>query len=349
MRGHGISLALLVVRVASQTGTSNCNGLHTVISMGEGRLSDVSLPLTRSLLKKSINNKNQTPCLVAAFLESVVKDVSGELLGTGFRFDTIPLRLPVAEVNSIPVGTHYIGPSPANATPCQCSTVTYSLVSACGGCQERNFLSWTDWAANCREVEVGRFLEAVPTQVIVPSWAYLDVTTTNNTFNPILANQSLSTSGPSSSASISPSTSSTAPPSTSSVSLPSSPTTPQKSNSNAGPIAGGVVVGGLVVAVAAGLAILFYLRRRNRTHEDRHLTGAFSTSGPSMDSRTAASLPPITPYNYGMFPKETDISEAGDTFPGSPVTSAGHTTYDTRSVSTPAIEVLHRYTGSGEI
>jgi hypothetical protein len=124
-------------------------------------------------------------------------------------------------------------------------------------------------------------------------------------------------------------------------------------------------VGGLVVAVAAGLAILFYLRRRNRTHEDRHLPGAFSTSGPSMDSRTAASLPPITPYNYasrlfslppltdpgkkGMFPKETDISEAGDTFPGSPVTSAGHTTYDTRSVSTPAIEVLHRYTGSGEI
>jgi hypothetical protein len=85
------------------------------------------------------------------FLKVFVKDVSGELLDTGFHFDTIPLRLPVAEVNSIPVGTHYIGPSPTNATPCQCSTVTYSLVSACGGCQERNFLSWTDWAANCRE------------------------------------------------------------------------------------------------------------------------------------------------------------------------------------------------------
>ncbi|KAJ7343295.1 hypothetical protein DFH08DRAFT_222512 [Mycena albidolilacea] len=312
MKGHGISLAsgaLLVVRVASQTGTSN-------------------VTTCTPLYQWSINNKNQTPCLVAAFLESVCQGL--------------------AEVNSIPVGTHYIGPSPANATPCQCSTVTYSLVSACGGCQERTFLSWTDWAANCREVEVGRFLEAVPTQVIVPSWAYLDVTKTNNTFNPILANQSLSTSGSSSSASISSSTSSTAPPSTSSVSLPSSPTTPQKSKSNAGPIAGGVV-GGLVVAVAAGLAILFYLRRRNRTHEDRHLPGAFSTSGPSMGSRTTASLPHITPYNYGMFPKETDISEAGDTFPGSPVTSAGHTTYDTRSVSTPAIEVLHRYTGSGEI
>jgi hypothetical protein len=85
------------------------------------------------------------------FLKVLVKDVSGELPGTGFRFDTIPLRLPVVVINSIPVGTHYIGPSPANATTCQCSTVTYSLVSACGGCQERNFLSWTDWAANCRE------------------------------------------------------------------------------------------------------------------------------------------------------------------------------------------------------
>ncbi|KAJ7791178.1 hypothetical protein B0H14DRAFT_3566282 [Mycena olivaceomarginata] len=158
-----------------------CNDLHTVISMGEGRLSDVSLPLNSFLVEK-------------AFLESVVKDVSGELLDTGFHFDTIPLRLPVAEVNSIPVGTHYIGPSPANATP----------------------------------FEVGRFLEAVPTQVIVPSWAYLDVTKISpSQLRAIIFSVNF------------PSTSSTAPPSTSSVSLPSSPTTPQNSNSNAGPIAGG--------------------------------------------------------------------------------------------------------------
>jgi hypothetical protein len=46
------------------------------------------------------------------------------------------------------------------------------------------------------------------------------------------------------------------------------------------------------------------------------------------------------------FPK--DMSDAG-TYPGSPVTSAVHTTFDTPSVSTPAAQILHRYTGSAEI
>ncbi|KAJ7271978.1 hypothetical protein B0H12DRAFT_1092302 [Mycena haematopus] len=142
---------------------------------------------------------------------------------------------------------------------------------------------------------------------------------TNNTFNPILASSSdifdlfsskhsrvdlsLSAPGPSSSSSTSPSSSSSLSTTSTSVNLPTSISpTPHKSKSNAGAIAGGVV-GGLVVVVATALAVLFYLRRRNRPlDKSGHFPSNFSTSGPSIldhsSRHTAASPQSITPYHY---------------------------------------------------
>ena len=54
-----------------------------------------------------------------------------------------------AAVDAIPVGNHYLGPTPSTATPCECSSVTYSLLSACGGCQNRTFIDWLTWSENC--------------------------------------------------------------------------------------------------------------------------------------------------------------------------------------------------------
>lgn len=54
-----------------------------------------------------------------------------------------------ALVNAIPPDTHYIGPSVADADGCHCSSVTYSVVSACAGCQQRSYLNWTTWSYNC--------------------------------------------------------------------------------------------------------------------------------------------------------------------------------------------------------
>jgi len=313
MRGHGLFLAssaLLVARVASQTSNvTTCTPLY----------------------EWSINARNQTPCLVAAFLESVCEG-------------------PV-EVNTLPEATHYTAPPSADATLCRCSTVTYSLISACGGCQNRTFISWTDWAANCPQVEIAQFLQTIPAEVVVPSWAYLDVTKTDNFFNPILASLN---SSESSSASASSSSTASAPPSTTSTpsSTPSVSPPPSSTShkSNAGAIAGGVV-GGLVGLVAAALAAVFYLRRRNSPLESSgYIPSSFSTSPPPMQEhesgRTAASPLSISPFPYEPFPK--DMSEAG-TYPGSPVTSAVHTTFDTPSVSSPAAQILHRYTGSAEI
>ncbi|KAJ7046998.1 hypothetical protein C8F04DRAFT_217306 [Mycena alexandri] len=315
MRGHVIflaSFAVLVARVAPQTSNvTTCTPTY----------------------QWSINSKNQTPCLVAAYLESVCDG-------------------PV-EVNSIPAGTHYAGPTVTNATQlCLCSTVTYSLISACGGCQTRTFTTWTDWSANCPQVEVALFLQPIPSQVEVPDWAYLDVTKTDNIFNPILANANESLSNPQTTSST-PSTTSlstaSAPPSSASVNLPSSP--PISANhkkSNAGIIAGSVV-GGLFVLVAAGLAVLICLRRRRRGPEDSgHIPSSFSTSPAPMyeeGGRHAAGPLSISPFPYHKEPSDTETYRV----PGSPVTSAVHTTDDTGSVSTPAVQILHRYTGSAEL
>ncbi len=54
-------------------------------------------------------------------------------------------------VDAVPGGFHYLGPTVAEADECRCSSVTYSLISACGGCQGRNFVNWTTWSTNCSQ------------------------------------------------------------------------------------------------------------------------------------------------------------------------------------------------------
>ncbi|KAJ6623491.1 hypothetical protein B0H10DRAFT_796535 [Mycena sp. CBHHK59/15] len=293
MKDRGVflaTLALLLLQVVSQSSNvTSCQPLY----------------------QWTLNSKAQTPCLVAAFLESVCEG-------------------PV-EVNSIPPNTHYIGPDLANATLCQCSTVTYSLISACGACQDRTFEPWTNWSTNCPQVEVGQYLQAIPTEVVVPAWAYLDVTMTNNSFNPILAEANQSSSS-----------------GTHPLAAPSSISTSGSHKSDAGAIAGGVV-GGLVVSVALGLGILFWLRRRPHGADgsdgaDHSAYIASMQDHPAQ--RSVASPMSISPFPYKE-PFSKDPSETNP-FPGSPVTSAIHTTFDAPSVTSGA-QVLHRYTGSAEI
>ena len=53
-------------------------------------------------------------------------------------------------------GTHYIGPTAADANACNCNTVRYSMVSACGLCQNATIISWTSWATNCTSVYISQ-------------------------------------------------------------------------------------------------------------------------------------------------------------------------------------------------
>ena len=58
----------------------------------------------------------------------------------------------VTEVPAVPAGNHYLGPNASDADPCRCSSVTYSMISACAGCQDRTYIDWITWSQNCTTV-----------------------------------------------------------------------------------------------------------------------------------------------------------------------------------------------------
>ncbi|KAF7323141.1 hypothetical protein HMN09_00094400 [Mycena chlorophos] len=287
----------------------------------------------------SLNSLGQTPCLVAAVLENVCDNDH-------------------PEVNAIPENTHYIGPSKASANDCWCSTVTYSLIAACSGCQDRDYLDWTQWAANCTKVEVAHFLQPVPTAVPVPLWAYLDVTLTNDNFNENVAEANASAVVAASISSTASTTTSSLGSSTSSpditVPLPSTVTTsaPQakKKSTNAGAIAGGVV-GGLAVVVIGGFLVMVWIQRRKKApnYPDN---SASSFSAPMQQQLTGSSGPKaISPYPYHQrqesYPREMSETE----YPGSPISSAVYTSSDTPSVVglSPAVQIVRRYNAAAEV
>jgi len=142
--------------------------------------------------------RNQTPCSIAASLESACG--ARELR---IHWSTLSTKLMVSaahQVNQIPAGTHYTGPFLSDANPCTCNSVTYSLVEACGGCQNRPFiLPFALWKFNCTQDQVGsigesvfdvtflpsrpltfarrtpRFPSLLPSGVEIPSWAKLNI------------------------------------------------------------------------------------------------------------------------------------------------------------------------------
>ncbi|KAF8487545.1 hypothetical protein JB92DRAFT_1508378 [Gautieria morchelliformis] len=109
----------------------------------------------------TFNQEDVSPCLVAASLQAVCK------AGTF----SIPALTP---------GLHYTGPLAGFSNACTCSTVTYSMVAACAACQGGIIDTWTDWETNCTasQISLSSFPLTIPLGTTVPSWAYLDVTTT---------------------------------------------------------------------------------------------------------------------------------------------------------------------------
>ncbi|KAF8969854.1 hypothetical protein BDZ97DRAFT_1792997 [Flammula alnicola] len=69
----------------------------------------------------SFNSEGDSPCDVAMAL-------AGVCIGTDFTL--APLQ----------PGFVYLGPNVANANSCRCSSVYYSLLSACAACQDRSFI-----------------------------------------------------------------------------------------------------------------------------------------------------------------------------------------------------------------
>ncbi|KAJ3991785.1 hypothetical protein F5050DRAFT_1792536 [Lentinula boryana] len=188
----------------------------------------------------SFNTLDQSPCVVASYL--------------GQACD---VQYSIPSINS---SDHYGGPDlGAQANACQCSSVLYILLSACGACQGGSFITWSAYIQNCTTIYPTIFPEDIPSGTKVPRWAYQNVTAEDD-FNPTEA-QAVGDA---------PESTGTAPPTGStSVSTPTvtSSALNQGKKTNAGAIAGGVV-GGVVVLLLA-VAALLYLRRRQRHRKKR--------------------------------------------------------------------------------
>ncbi|KAF8077810.1 hypothetical protein FPV67DRAFT_1557261 [Lyophyllum atratum] len=193
----------------------------------------IARPLTNSPSFKSFNSLSQSPCLIGSYL--------GGVCNAG-QFSVGPL-----EVDKV-----YLGPTLATANPCRCSSVFYSLISACAACQGREYLGWSNYNANCSTVYPGIFVGAIPSGTKVPHYAYLDPTTAD-TFNITAAMDALGEKAAPESTAIPKSTGATLQSSSGS------------SKSKAGPIAGGVVGGIVALALIAAFVFWWTRRRRART------------------------------------------------------------------------------------
>ncbi|KAH9984280.1 hypothetical protein BJV77DRAFT_199950 [Russula vinacea] len=125
-------------------------------------LAQISSPNCESTWAWSFNSLNQDPCEVAA-------NMFGTCNGGVFR------------IGPLQSGQSYFGPSGVDdSNLCKCSTVGYSLISACGGCQGETWITWSEYSFNCtKTLPPSQFPNPVPTGIRVPHWALLDVTNEN--------------------------------------------------------------------------------------------------------------------------------------------------------------------------
>ncbi|KAJ6541862.1 hypothetical protein B0H19DRAFT_1174999 [Mycena capillaripes] len=123
----------------------------------------------------SFNSLKQSPCLVAAYLASVCNQGLFQLPALTNGTNTIGI---------------YQGPPVAQVNPCGCSSVYYSLLSACADCQFGGIQPWSVFNTNCHTVYPQIFVGDIPSDTAVPHWAYQNITAENN-FNSTLAQMQL--------------------------------------------------------------------------------------------------------------------------------------------------------------
>ncbi|KAJ7444913.1 hypothetical protein FB451DRAFT_74230 [Mycena latifolia] len=179
----------------------------------------------------SYNSLGQSPCLVAAYLGSVCDD---------------GLFMVPALANDL---SFYQGPTVAQANPCGCSSVFYSLLSACADCQSGKVLTWSAFNGNCTTVYPQLFVGNIPSNTAVPHWAYQNVTV-NDGFNITVAQMQLDAPE------------STTNPKATSTTPPGAQDTTAPKKTNAGAIAGGVVGGVILLSLVCMTAFWFIRRRR---------------------------------------------------------------------------------------
>jgi len=287
-----------------------------------------------SSLTWSFNSLGQSPCLVAAYLGDPCSpdgdfDVPG--IGPGFHYD--PPDIPQV---------------------CDCSTVTYSLLSACALCQDADVSPWSTFTENCTARSVspdGEYPFAIPFGTAIPNWAYQPIISSNR-FNVTLARMvgdspenstSISTSSSESPTSTQPSFISPSP----SPSSPLSPTTSRTSGgtqtspahkSDAGVIAGSVVGGVAGLAIIGGLIAFFVIRDRKKTQQDLTPSVAYADDRPISHYQNIGTSP--SPLHSSRSMSEGQASPSWQ--PGGTPVSYANQTQPMYQPSMPASTIVPR-------
>lgn len=263
------------------------NGQHT-----EAQCTVTSLDWT-------FNSLGQTPCLVAAYLQ-------GSCTGKDFN------------VPAIDIDEHYINTDPDQ---CFCSTVTYSLLSACAICQGAEISSWAIYTTNCTANKIpispdGQFPLPVPSNTSVPSWAQ-QLVQTSGTFDISRArtvaevqNNATNTTSTTSSSSNSQTTTSPTP----SPSESGSGST-HSSHLSTDTVVGIAVGGGACLILIGGLLAFFLTRKKRREDYRKESTVVYSSVGDAFESKYSIdqfeepTMPELyDPYSDSIYSRTRKVS-----------------------------------------
>ncbi len=135
------------------------------------------LPDLVAVIVQSFNSLGQNACMVAAFMISTCYggcELFARLLCLVLAPATsliVSSSFPAYTLDALAQGYSYGGPNGGDSTTCVCNTVTYSLISACGGCQGENWItydscshtsstlgahmsiiSWSEFVTNCTAI-----------------------------------------------------------------------------------------------------------------------------------------------------------------------------------------------------
>ncbi|KAH8107849.1 hypothetical protein BXZ70DRAFT_912976 [Cristinia sonorae] len=106
------------------------------------------------------NSLGQNPCLVEAFVEGACHE-DGDW------------SIPAAQGSS----SIYPGPSKQSANKCSCSSVAFSLLSACAFCQGASLNTWSNFIMNCSADDITNpgYPHDIPSGTTIPAWAFAAV------------------------------------------------------------------------------------------------------------------------------------------------------------------------------
>ncbi|KAH7909923.1 hypothetical protein BJ138DRAFT_1127299 [Hygrophoropsis aurantiaca] len=283
----------------------------------------------------AVNALQQDPCIVA---NDLFAQTPAPCNDNGITFPPIPAMTGPS--------SYYVGPVNASvANICLCNTVIYSLLSACGLCQNGTFLYWSEWTNSCpaQDILYQQWPASIPSNTAIPPWAYMPLVNgfwdgpqaQNNASGVATQSSTASTSQSSTSASSTASTSAAPAPSVSSEPTQEADAEPK---SNAGVIAGGVVGG--IVAIGALVVLGIYFWRRP-TANPAYQTTPLHEMGDQYHHKAAS-------ITYAPGGSQTDGTRPYDptdptTFPRSPAPVSELTG------TTIAEPVRGKYTGAPEI